>query len=252
MDLDSIEYIPSQHSSPSSGTPTLIVLHSMECPMEAGRARSVAQWFGGADSPQASAHYLVDPATTICGVRPPNIAWHVGNANWYSGGPSIGIEQTGYAAFSTEEWTSPLGLAQLDRVVDLVTSLCDRYGIPKTWLGPNELQAGQHGISTHGIATAAGIGTDHTDPGPNWPVNVFMQKLNGPTSPKEDEEMSIILVDPRNRTHWHVSGNTKVRLTHVDQINALKFLGAQVVDPAPQAWIDGLALLPRNDPYAKK
>lgn len=245
MDLDAIELVQAAHYTPASGTPRLIVIHSMECPMEAGRARSVATWFAGPSSPQASAHYLVDPSTTLCGVRPPNIAWHVGNANVYAGGPSIGIEQTGYARFSRAEWTSPDGLAQLDRIVELAAALCDRYGIPRQFCGADDLRAGRPGITTHGLATAAGIGTDHTDPGPNWPADLFLQKLTQP-APQEDEDVAVILVDPRDGTHWHCAGNTRVRLTTKDQVNALKFLGVSVVDKAPVAWIEAHAQLRRR------
>jgi len=187
MDLASIPFVQARYWSPGSGTPKLLVIHSMECPIQDGRASQVAHWFAGPTSPKASAHYMVDPSEVWCGVQPPNVAWHVGSANTYQGQPSIGIEQTGYAYKS--DWYGPLALQQLDLLVDLVASLCDRWGIPRTWLDVAALNRGESGISTHGLCSAAGIGTDHTDPGPNWPVEEFMRRLNGASKKGKGKKM---------------------------------------------------------------
>lgn len=190
MDLDEIPFVQARYWSPASQNPRLIVIHSMECPLEAGRAEQVARWFASPASPQASAHYMVDPAATWCGVRPPNVAWHVGAANWYQDSSSIGIEQSGYA-YSTD-WFSQLGLVQLDRIVDLVGALCDRYLIPREWVDVAGLRAGRAGISTHWLCTQAGIGSDHTDPGPNWPIEEFMKRLSAPISRKQKRLMHMV------------------------------------------------------------
>ena len=167
------------------------MIHSMECPIEQGRAESVARWFGGPTAPQASAHYMVDPGSVWCGVRPPAEAWHCGGANRYAGGASIGIEQTGYAAYDAE-WRSPDGLRQLDLLADLTGSLCDRYGIDRVWLNADQLRAGVSGITTHGFLSSIGMGTDHTDPGPRWPVSDFMARLNPtPPNPAGDDEVNV-------------------------------------------------------------
>jgi N-acetyl-anhydromuramyl-L-alanine amidase AmpD len=238
MNLDAIPYAAARYQSPASGQPRLVVIHSMECPVETGRARSVAQWFAGPTSPQASAHYMVDPGEVWCGVKPPATAWHVGSANTYSGGASIGIEQTGYA-YSTD-WWEPVALQQLDRIVDLAGSLCDRYQIPRRWLGVAELRAGQAGISTHGLCTAAGIGTDHTDPGPNWPVDEFMRRLVGtPTpTPAGDDDVNVWLMRAKNDPAvWIVQANLSSRshLTKADQVNSITYVlglnGGRVLAP---------------------
>lgn len=236
MNLDTIPFVQARYWSPAGITPKLIVIHSMECPVEAGRARQVAQWFAGPTSPRASAHYMVDPEAVWCGVQPPNVAWHVGEANWYSGAGSIGIEQTGYA-YSTD-WWDPLALEQLDLLVDLVGSLCDRYGIPRRWLGVAELQAGLPGISTHGLCTAAGIGTDHTDPGPNWPVDEFMARLTATPHPQPSEEdtmnvwfmrakndPAVYVVQANLSSRWHLKNGAQAdSIAYVIGLNGGKVL----------------------------
>ena len=69
-----------------------------------------------------------------------------------------------------------------------------------------------------------------------------------PPTPEDDDMKSIIMVDPRNGANYHVVGNTKVWLTKVEQVQALMFLGVPTINPAPTAWLDACATLPRNDP----
>jgi hypothetical protein len=64
-------------------------------------------------------------------------------------------------------------------------------------------------------------------------------------NPENPEMKSIILVDPRDSKNWHAFGNTKVYLSDPAQVQLLTFFGAATVNPAPVAWIDALATLPR-------
>lgn len=191
IDLDAIPFVQARYWSAAGAKPTLIVLHSMECPLEDGRAEQVARWFASSGSPRASAHYMVDPSSIWCGVQPPNMAWHVGSANWYANGASIGIEQSGYA-YQTAWNASGDPSKQLDNVVALVDALCERHKIPRVWVGVDGLRANQSGITTHGLCTAAGIGTDHTDPGPSWPVDEFMRRLTAGATRKKKQLMHMV------------------------------------------------------------
>jgi len=65
-------------------------------------------------------------------------------------------------------------------------------------------------------------------------------------SPEEDDMKAVILVDARDGKAWHCYGNSRVYLSHPDQMQALNFLGIQTINPAPAAWIDALAIVPRN------
>lgn len=251
MNLDAIPYVPARNQSGATGQPRLVVIHSMECPLERGRARSVATWFAGPTSPQASAHYMVDPGEVYCGVLPPAEAWHCGGANRYAGGASIGIEQTGYA-YSTDWLGSPDGQAQLDLLVDLTGSLCDRYGIARTWLTADQLRSGEPGITTHGFLSSIGMGTDHTDPGPNWPVAEFMARLTGsrprPSTrylPQDDDDMidrylmrasndlAVYLVSPGLGWRWHIPAGQMASIVYVLGLNRGKIL-----NPPPGAKVD--------------
>lgn len=67
-------------------------------------------------------------------------------------------------------------------------------------------------------------------------------------SPEDDDMKSVLLVDRRENPApvWHAFGNTKVHLDSMEQVDMMKFLGAEVIDPAAPAWIDALATLPRG------
>ena len=71
---------------------------------------------------------------------------------------------------------------------------------------------------------------------------------NQPPQP-EEEMASVLLVDRRKNPApvYHACGNTKVWLSTQEQVDLLRFFGAPTVDPAPPAWLDALATLPRND-----
>jgi hypothetical protein len=60
---------------------------------------------------------------------------------------------------------------------------------------------------------------------------------------------SVLLVDRRKTPApvYHAFGNTKVWLSEQEQVDLIRFFGAETVDPAPAAWLDALATLPRND-----
>ena len=70
-----------------------------------------------------------------------------------------------------------------------------------------------------------------------------------PTPPEDEEMKSVLLIDRRQSPApvWHACGNTKVWLSAQPQVDILRFFGVPVVDPAPPAWVDALATLPRND-----
>ena len=66
--------------------------------------------------------------------------------------------------------------------------------------------------------------------------------------PEEDDMKSVLLVDRRQTPApvYHAFGNTKVWLSKQEQVDLLRFFGAPVIDPAPPAWLDALATIPRG------
>lgn len=151
--------------------PTRVVIHTAEVPAKPGAAHVVARYFANPGR-QVSAHAAVDDAEVWRCVDDHDVAYHAPPNR-----RSLGIELAGYAHMTPAEWSTPFMQATLAGAAEQVRAWCNAYGIPRVWLSPADLQAGKHGICGHVDVSHAFGQTNHTDPGPNFPVNKFMSLL---------------------------------------------------------------------------
>jgi hypothetical protein len=154
----------------------VITIHTMENPEKPEAAENVALWFAGKTAyaaPAASAHYCVDLDSTVQCVRDMDIAWHAPGVN----NDGIGIEHSGYASQTPQEWDDAPSRMILWRSAKLTARLCSLYGIPFVKLSSDDLLAGKRGIIGHVDATKAypGPGRTHYDPGPNFPWTRYLE-----------------------------------------------------------------------------
>lgn len=189
-----------------------IVIHSVEGPLEAGLAESLARYyFGTTACNETSAHAIIGPDLIVEMVPPAWMAWQCGNGNQRG----YGMEQTGYARFSRAEWTTPLGMKQLTNVAWWAAQKCRELGIPARWLTDEQLATkGQKGFVTHNDVTRVLGGTTHTDPGPDYPRDLLMAAIQAdlygtptpaPTPQPEDDmtpEEHQWLADVHQRSNW--------------------------------------------------
>lgn len=171
--------------------PTFGVLHSAETPLRAGYAASIARMFATTTGDK-SCHYMTDPAESWGVLDDLLVAWHVGNGN----PNSIALEQAGYARFTRAEWLVPEGLAQMRRNGEIMRAARARFGIGLYWMTDAQLlQAHRReivgGWATHDQCRRVLGGTTHTDPMPDFPLDVQMSlALEGATpTPTGDDEM---------------------------------------------------------------
>lgn len=150
-----------------------IVLHCIECPEASTRAETTAEWMAGPAAPMASAHYFVDSDSVVQGVSDDFIAYHAPGLNQRG----IGIEHAGYARQTREEWLDAFGVRMLALSVQLTARLCQRWNIPATYVRAAQLQLRGRGITTHREVTAAFGKSDHTDPGPNFPIAWYVERV---------------------------------------------------------------------------
>ncbi|MBM4387100.1 MAG: N-acetylmuramoyl-L-alanine amidase [Deltaproteobacteria bacterium] len=146
---------PTNYTSWNNGVGDIkyVVIHLAE-----GTYNGTISWFQNCDS-QVSTHYVVSSDGDVAQmVKEKDIAWHLFND--YYGIKSIGIEHEGWV--DEPEWfTDEMYKAS----AALVKYLCDKYKIPKTKayiLGHSEIP-----------------GESHTDPGPLWDWNYFMNLVTG-------------------------------------------------------------------------
>ena len=153
----------------------LIVMHSMESQEKPGTAANVAKWFGGATAPQASAHVCVDSQSIVYVVDDSDIAWGAPGAN----NDGLHIEMAGVAAQTREQWLDTYSVGVLDNAAKVAAEWCKKYSIPAVALTPAQVADGKtKGICGHVTVTKAfpKLGT-HTDPGANFPWDVFIAKV---------------------------------------------------------------------------
>lgn len=151
-----------------------VVLHTMETAEGNSIAESIGgNWFTN-PAAQASAHYCVDNDSIVQGVNEGDYAWASGPTGNYLG---IQIEMAGRASQSRAEWLDDYSRAMLERVAALTADICTRQGIPVRVLTDEQVAAGEPGITTHAALAREFRETNHTDPGPNFPWDYFMERV---------------------------------------------------------------------------
>lgn len=158
------------HTSYGTNEPPLhrIVIHTAECPCEPGVTDGIGTYFASSGS-GGSAHYGTDPSKEGHWVHEKVIAWHA-PPNQYS----VGIEIAGRASFTPTQWKSANVQLALLRAAARTADLVHRYGLPVVWLSPHDLLAGRRGITGHVCVSQAWHQSNHTDPGPNFPIAQFL------------------------------------------------------------------------------
>lgn len=180
---------PSHGGSYRSGQPTLIVIHSLEAPARRGLAWDLAN--GWLKTGGVSPHAITDPGETVDTCSESLVGWHCGNGNQVG----IGLEVTGYAAWSFDDWTSGDAFAAVRLDAKRAAEAAKRHGIPIRWLSLSQIRNGERGFCTHADISATLGGTNHTDPGRGFPFAIFMQMVQqwtdgtvgNPTNPPNDQ-----------------------------------------------------------------
>lgn len=160
---------------PRKGKIRLIVIHSMESQEKPGTAKRVAAWFGGPTAPKSSAHVCVDSQHIVHVVDDSDIAWAAPGAN----SDGLHIEMAGVAAQTRAQWLDKYSEGVLDNAAKVAAEWCKKYSIPAIALTPAQVADGKtKGICGHRTVTKAfpKLGT-HTDPGANFPWDVFIDKV---------------------------------------------------------------------------
>lgn len=161
------------------GRPTCIVIHSLEAPATKGMVNSLAT--GWLQTAPVSVHALAGPDEVIDMVPIDTVAYHCGGGNF----TSVGIEHTGYAAWTFAQWISgdshqgaqSGAFDALRNGARKVAEWCVALNIPIRWLTPDEAAKGARGLITHDTARLAFGGTTHTDPGPLFPYAIYLRMV---------------------------------------------------------------------------
>lgn len=142
----------------------VIVIHDAE----GSNAKNVASW-GASGQRNASWHYVVDDTHLIQQVPDSKIAWTAPGANR----DGLNIEICGFARWSRLQWFRRQ--ATLKRAAWQVARWCVEHNIPARWLTDAQLRnRASEGLTTHAQCSRVFRGSNHTDPGPNFPRGYFL------------------------------------------------------------------------------
>lgn len=165
-----IPYIGPPRAYGGKYTKYFIVVHSTENTAsardEAGYARNRTDG--------TSSHYYVDGSEVIQSLNTDYGANHVGS--WQGNRHGISYEFCGRASWTRDKW---LASVDLEAAARQMARDCATWGIPVRRLTVAQLGDLQRGITTHNDCRRAFGGTDHTDPGSNFPMDRLIELING-------------------------------------------------------------------------
>lgn len=133
-------------------------------------AKGAAVWFTNPNS-EGSANLVLDDDVCYRTVPDLRVPWAAQPLNTRG----FHIELAGFVEWSREEWLSHP--AMLDRAAYKTALRCRLYGIPVRTVGPIGLRLGRKGVTGHADVSRAWRKSDHTDPGPNFPWDRFIDRV---------------------------------------------------------------------------
>lgn len=158
------------HRSPRSIL--FLVLHVTEGHEGPTQDTNVARMFQDPTlEPKRSCGYVGDTNSITRCVKDQDIAYHCGHTGNQRG---LGIELCGLARQSRAEWLDALSLPMLQLAARWAAEKCREYNLPATFLDAAALRRGATGITTHHEVSLAWRETNHTDPGPHFPMDLFI------------------------------------------------------------------------------
>jgi len=113
-----------------------------------------------------SAHFFVDHAEVIQSLDTADVAGHAGS--WQGNQYSIAVEITGLTSWSRQRW---LDSVAWDKLGAVLAAVARHHNIPPVRVTVEQMKANPQvrGAYDHNQMRLAWGGTDHTDPGPNFP-----------------------------------------------------------------------------------
>lgn len=152
---------------PRNGAPiSLVAVHTAE---GATTAQSLEGYLDGPNV-EASYHKLIDDNEVITYLADETqAAWAMLSGNHCS----VQLCLTGFAAWPRSEWLAHDHMLHLG--AEVAAQWCTRYGIPPKKLTPTQVGADWWGICGHWDWTLGKRDGTHTDPGANFPWDVFIQ-----------------------------------------------------------------------------
>lgn len=148
----------------------LIAMHTMEAPEALQTAENVANYF---KTVKASAHWCVDADSRVRVVLDQDMSWTLPGAQ----ARSLNIELAGYARQTPADWEDPYSRAMLEIAAYCAADGVIDYNIPIRHLSDDEIRNGSKGFVGHVDVNRVYKKSTHWDPGPSFPWDYFLSRV---------------------------------------------------------------------------
>lgn len=159
----------------------LIVVHTMEWPERVTTAEDCARMFSTMTR-AASAHVCVDSDSAVRCVADKDTAWAApgGNAD------GLQMELAGFARQTRTDWQDTYSKGVLSEASVVAATWAKLHKLPVRKLSRAELKAGKKGFTTHADISAVYKRSDHTDPGANFPWDLWLDQIRDRLDGEDD------------------------------------------------------------------
>jgi N-acetyl-anhydromuramyl-L-alanine amidase AmpD len=130
-----------------------------------------------------SSHYYVDDERIIQSLNTDLRAWHAGSTQGNS--YAISYEFVGTNSKSRDWWLKNI---DWDKAAKQIATDMKHFGIANRHLTSAQMRSGVTGIVTHDQMSRVWGGSDHNDPGPNFPMDHLIKKINQYLNPPKVED----------------------------------------------------------------
>jgi hypothetical protein len=158
--------------------PNIIVIHSLECDAIRGIAWSLSEPGGWLDNENLAPQRMTAPSDLVRTVPDGDQGGHIGGPG---NSHCAGVETSGRAAWTGDQWATPLAREALEMQARAIAGLAVVYGWgygDLRYLSIAEIRAGARGICTHNDISISGIsGTNHWDPGLGYPFAWVLSRI---------------------------------------------------------------------------
>lgn len=184
----------------------LLVIHTSEGSELPTSAENLAAYIATprTDTNLASYNYVADTDQVIPVVPDNFVAYAQAGAN----SDGLSICYPGKAGQTVAEWADSTSSAMHEQVARWLADQATKYAIPLTQLSTSQVQAGARGVCGHNEVSQAFHQSTHTDPGPNYPWAVVLNRarslLSAPTEGDTMEAVEIWKL-PNHDAHYVVN-----------------------------------------------
>jgi N-acetyl-anhydromuramyl-L-alanine amidase AmpD len=184
MRVSGIPYVQGRNSyADADGTKYAIAIHntSNNATAEAEASYATRRTDG------VSAHFYADADSVIQSLDTAARAGHAGNSEGNQ--HAVAVEIRGFNAWSRQTWLDSVAWSLLGRVL---ADVCRAYGIQVRRASVAEMQSNPRvrAVYSHDDMRRAWGGTDHTDPGGNFPWDRLFAAVNAAMNGGDDVEQS--------------------------------------------------------------